>query len=170
MAGMPDPAPEVCFWLTLLCQHRGFSPLKETALRALIAAGAPSALVYLEGEDRAIAPCRSCVDHALSLGVSPLDYIAKKGPCGECGIGEQYYLLSFRFAGIGEFSYFVPYESGRRWLPAPDCLPRGTLAADVSYFAKAFTGAEREAYTAEEICGHLLKALGRLSARTAAKA
>jgi hypothetical protein len=169
MARVPDPAPEVCFWLTLLCQHRGSASLKEAALQALIAAGVPSALVYLESEDGAIAPCRTCIDRALAMGVSPLDYIAKKGPCEECGIGDRYYFLSFRFAGIGEFSYLVPYESGRHWLPGPDCLPRGTLTADTSCFAGAFTRAEREAYTAEEIRGNLLKALGRLSAKTAKK-
>lgn len=53
---MPDPAPEVCFWLSLLCQHPGFSQLKEAALRALTAAAAPSVLAYIESEDGAIAP------------------------------------------------------------------------------------------------------------------
>lgn len=164
MARMPDPAPEVCFWLSLLCQHPGFFQLKEKALRTLTAAAVPSILAYVESEDRTIAPCRACADLALALGVSPLDYVVERGPCGDCEVGERYYLLCFRFAGIGEFSFFVRYEAGRYWLPDPGGLPRVTLSEGVLGEFEKPSRADGMAFAPEEICGGLAAALARLAA------
>lgn len=96
--------------------------------------------------------------------MSPLDYVAERGPCGSCEVGERHYLLCFCFAGVGEFSFFVRYEAGRRWLPDPGGLLRVTLRSGVFGHLERPKRADRMAFSLEEIYGNLAAALVRLTA------
>lgn len=177
-----DPAPLVCFWLSLLNRaaksgHAEFYRLKDEALRTLVRARVPFELGYVEGGDREerVWLCDACLEEARSMGMHPLDYIDIVGPCGNCDIEPaqaryyDLYALTFRFPGVGKFSYHVPYEIGRRYLPHPDALPEDALTVrgeeGAWAFGRALNKVEREAFTVEEIRQGLLQALEKLSAR-----
>lgn len=174
-----DPAPLVCFWLSLLNRaaktgHPQLYSIKDDALRALVKTGVPFTLGYVEGGDREekVWLCDSCREEAREMDMSPLEYIEVCDPCKNCDVEPaipryyDLYELTFSFPGIGKFSYHVPYEKGVRYLPRPENISEDAVRdrgeEEGFTFGRSLNKIERAAFTVEEIKEGLLAALGRL--------
>ncbi len=174
-----DPAPLVCFWLTLLNRAAksggsGLYGLKDRALRELVKAGVPHDLRYLEGggKEEKVWLCDRCREEAAEMGMGPLDYIELIGPCPECEIEParpryyDLYSLVFTFDGIGKFCYHVPYDIGRKYLPNPGSMPankKGVRGEEGAWtFGRPLNKIERDAFGLEEIKENLLLSLDNL--------
>lgn len=174
-----DPAPLVCFWLTILNRaaksgHPGLYKLKDDALRMLVRVRPPTRLGYVEGGDKEeeVWLCDRCLKRAREADMHPLDYIDIVGPCGDCHIEPaqpryyDLYEIEYVFDGIGKFSYHVPYGIGRDYLPDPEQFSEETVSCRGLEggwaFGRSLNKIERMAFSMEEIKENLLAALGSL--------
>jgi hypothetical protein len=178
-----DPAPRVCFWLSLLnrAAKTGYPELydkKDYALRKMIKAGVKYDLFFIKGGDKKekVWLCDNCYDNAMEMGMHPLDYIEEIGPCKNCtvepAIKNYYdlYELKFSFPKIGMFCYHVPYSIGREYLPDPEKLSKNVFRdrdEEESFtFGRSLNKIELTAFKIEEIINELEKALKELPVKT----
>jgi len=173
-----DPAPLVCFWLSLLNRaaktgHPHLYDMKDNALKMLVRTGVPFTLNYIEGGDREekVWLCDSCLEEAREMDMSPPEYIEVCGPCKNCDVEPavpryyDLYELTFSFPGIGKFSYHVPYEKGVRYLPRPENISEDAVRdrgeEEGFTFGRSLNKIERAAFTVDEIREGLLAAMGK---------
>ena len=177
-----NPAPLACWWLALLNRaarsgHEDLYSLKDSALRTLVRHGIPHGLRYLEGGDKPgrVWLCDECRNMARDMGMHPLDYIEMAGPCENCRVERarrryyDLYELTFRFDGIGTFTFHVPYPVGKGYLPDPSTLPesafsdRATESDDCWTFGRPLNRVEAAAFSVDEIVRELRAALRQIT-------
>jgi hypothetical protein len=112
---------------------------------------------------------------ARDMGMHPLDYIEMAGPCEKCHVERarrryyDLYELTFRFDGIGTFTFHVPYPVGKGYLPDPSTLPenafsdRATESDDCWTFGRPLNRVEAAAFSVDEIVRELKAALQQIT-------
>lgn len=171
-----DPLPLLCFWLTLLnraakADNERLYELKDDVLRQVVPARRESCAVrFVRGGDKPqkVWLCDDCREQAREMGMHPLEYIDVCGPCENCEVEPaipgyyDLYEIAFNFPGIGKFSYHVPWEIGKTYLPNPSSLPsRERDEEDGWVFGRPLNKIEREAFSVGEIVGNVKSALAR---------
>ncbi len=175
-----DPTPLVCFWLTLLNRaaksgHPEMYKIKDDTLRSLVHLIPPTNLEYVSGGDREekVWLCDRCIEAARENNMHPLEYIDAVGPCKNCQIKpaeSRYYDLyeiRYIFDGIGKFSYHVPYDIGRGYLPNPEQFSEEAVSCRGMEggwaFGRPLNKIEQIAFSVDEIKENLLTALNSLN-------